>query len=305
MELHSYVLSFINWLITTGIKGGLRIIFILILTFIALKFARMLSRKVAMLFKTDGDIEFKKRVDTISSVIRYIMIIGIVAASSMMIMRELDIEIGPILAAAGVVGVAVGFGAQNFIQDLISGFFLLMEDQIRVGDVVEIGGKSGLVEKITLRMTVLRDLSGNVHYIRNSQINVVTNMTKDFSCYVFDIGISYREDVDRVLEVIRDIDNEIRQDPVFSGDILEPIEILGLDRFTDSAVMIKARTKTKPVAQWTVGREFNRRLKIKFDAEKIEIPYSQTTLSVDSDLKRILSLYGKKENKDSDNAVIQ
>jgi moderate conductance mechanosensitive channel len=295
MELHSYLLSFIDWLITTGIKSGLRIIFILILTFVALKFARMLSKKVAMLFKTDGDIEFKKRVDTISSVIRYIMIFGIVASSSMMILRELNIEIAPILAAAGVLGVAVGFGAQNLIQDLISGFLLLMEDQIRVGDVVEIGGKSGLVEKITLRMTVLRDLSGNVHYIRNSQINVVTNMTKDYSFYVFDIGISYKENIDRVIKIISEVDEELRTDPVFSGDILAPIEILGLDRFADSAVMIKARTKTRPITQWTVGREFNKRLKIRFDDEKIEIPYPQRTLSMDNDLKNLLSDYYKKE----------
>jgi len=134
------------------------------------------------------------------------------------------------------------------------------------------------VEKINLRMTILRDLAGNVHFVRNGEINVVTNMTKEYSRYVFDIGVAYRENVDEVIEVIKEVDEQMRNDPQFAEDILEPIEILGLDRFADSAVIIKARTTTKPIKQWAVGREFNRRLKKVFDERDIEIPFPHLTL---------------------------
>jgi small conductance mechanosensitive channel len=149
--------------------------------------------------------------------------------------------------------------------------------------VVQIAGRGGLVEKVNLRMTVLRDLAGNVHFVRNGQIDVVTNMTKDYSRYVFEIGVAYREDVDEVMEVIREVDEELQSDPEFKDDILEPIEILGLDQFANSAVMIKARTKTRPIRQWAVGREFNRRLKKKFDERDIEIPFHHITLYMGAD----------------------
>jgi len=195
-----------------------------------------------------------------------------------MILGEFGVKIGPILAAAGIVGLAVGFGSQQLVQDIISGFFILLEDQIRVGDVVEIAGKSGLVEKVSLRMTVLRDLSGNVHFVRNGKIDFVTNMTKEYSRYVFDIGVAYREDVDAVMQVLKEIDAELRTDDAYKDDILEPLEILGVDRFADSAVVIKARTTTKPIQQWRVAREFNRRLKKRFDALGIEIPFPHLTV---------------------------
>jgi small-conductance mechanosensitive channel len=136
---------------------------------------------------------------------------------------------------------------------------------------------------MTLRMVVLRDLAGNVHYVRNGQIQVVTNMTKEYGRYVFDIGVAYREDVDEVIEVVKEVDEDLRRDPKFRDDILEPIEILGLDQFADSAVIIKARTKTKPIMQWAVGREFNRRLKKKFDEKNIEIPFPHMTVYMGQD----------------------
>ena len=229
------------------------------------------------------DEEYKKRADTLSAVIGYLITVTIIVIAAMMILPEIGIEIGPVLAAAGVLGVAVGFGAQHLVQDVISGFFILLDDEIRVGDVVEIAGKSGLVERLNLRMIVLRDVAGNVHYVRNGKIDIVTNMTKDFSRYVFDIGVAYREDVDEVIKVVRQVDEELRSDPEFAPDILEPIEILGLDQFADSAVIIKARTKTKPCKQWSVGREFNRRLKKKFDEKNIEIPFPHMTLYMGQD----------------------
>ncbi len=234
---------------------------------------------------SDTPIEAQKRFDTLNAVFRYILFISTLAVATIMVLQEFGIQIGPMLAAAGIVGVAVGFGAQHLVKDIISGFFIIFEDQIRVGDVVQIAGKGGLVESVSLRKIILRDLSGNVHYIPNGTIDVVTNMTKDYSMYVFDIGVAYREDVDEVIEVIKAVDEDVRKDEKFANDILAPIEILGLDQFADSAVIIKARTKTKPIKQWTVAREFNRRLKKAFDAKNIEIPFPHVTLYMGEDKK--------------------
>lgn len=265
-----------NWLITSGAK----IFLILILTLLAVKGIQIIVDQVfGRLFRNHKhDAEIQKRADTLKMVTRNIAIIVLITIALMTVLGELGVKIGPILTAAGVVGIAVGFGAQTLVKDVINGFFILLDDQIRVGDVVEIAGTSGLVEAVTLRMTTLRDVAGNVHFVRNGEITVVTNMTKEYSRYVFDIGVAYRENVDEVIEVIKLVDEDMRRDPLFQDDILEPIEILGLDKFADSAVIIKARTKTRPIRQWAVGREFNRRLKMKFDAMGIEIPFPHMTL---------------------------
>ncbi|MCA9394103.1 MAG: mechanosensitive ion channel family protein [Candidatus Omnitrophica bacterium] len=281
MDAQKYLQAVGEWLITSG----LQIVLIMILMVIGLKAAELLSAKlIQWISKKEADnAELQKRTDTLSSIVRYVLKIGIFVMAGMMILKELGIDIGPILATAGVVGLAVGFGAQKLVEDVISGFFILLEDQIRVGDVVNIADKGGLVEKVTLRMVILRDLAGNVHYVRNGQIGVVTNMTKEYSRYVFDIGVAYREDVDEVIEVIKAVDEELRQDPEFKKDILAPIEILGLDKFDNSAVIIKARTMTKPIKQWAVGREFNKRLKKRFDERDIEIPFPHVTLYMGKD----------------------
>ena len=265
-----------DWLITSG----LRIFLVLILTLVAIKAVQLLMDKLFhRLFRSHtDDMEIQKRSDTLKSVSRNLTNITIVIVAVMMILDQLGVKIGPILAAAGVVGIAVGFGAQQLVKDIIQGFFILLDDQIRVGDVVQIAGKGGLVENVNLRMITLRDLAGNVHFVRNGEITVVTNMTKEYSRYVFDIGVAYREDVDEVIEVIKRVDADLREDPEYKTDILEPIEILGLDQFADSAIIIKARTKTKPIRQWAVAREFNRRLKRTFDELDIEIPFPHMTL---------------------------
>jgi small-conductance mechanosensitive channel len=207
-----------------------------------------------------------------------IMVVAIIT-----VLGQLGVQIGPVLAAAGIVGLAVGFGAQTLVKDVINGFFILLEDQIRVGDVVQVAGQGGVVEKVNLKMIVLRDLAGNVHYVPNGSIDLVTNMTKDYSRYVFDVGVAYREDVDEVIQIIREVDEKLRSDPDFGPDILEPMEILGLDQFADSAIVIKARTKTRPIQQWRVAREFNRRLKRRFDEKNIEIPFPHVTLYMGED----------------------
>lgn len=275
-NLDDYIDDAKDWMISPG----LQILLILALSLFGVNAINLFSKNLLSLFLRNKEgSEIKKRADTMSSVVRYLMITVVVGVAGMMILKEIGIDIGPILAGAGVLGVAVGFGAQSFVKDVISGFFILFEDQIRVGDVVQIADKNGTVEKVTLRMVVLRDLHGNVHYIPSGEIGVVTNMTKTFSRYVFDIGVSYKEDVDEVIEIMKEVDEDLRSDPDYADDILEPLEVMGLERFADSAVIVRARTMTRPIKQWGVGREFNRRLKKKFDERGIEIPYPQLTVS--------------------------
>jgi len=270
-----------KWLMDSGVT----ILIILVGAGITLRVAAFLStRLLALLKKSDkADPEFQKRAETLNSVVRWLLRMVVFGVATLMVLSEFGVDLAPILAAAGVVGLAVGFGAQNLVQDVIAGFFILLEDQIRVGDVVQLDGRGGLVEKITLRMTILRDLAGSVHYVRNGKIDVVTNMTKDYSRYVFDVSVAYRENVDQVIKVMKEVDEDLRQDPDFRNDIIQPLEVLGLDKFADSAVVVKARTTTKPIQQWRVGREFNRRLKKRFDELGIEIPFPHLTLYAGQD----------------------
>ena len=263
------------WFLTNGI----RVVLIIVATIGLLNLVGLLTRKIeALMERQHADIESKKRAGTLSKVIRWALRVGIIVVAFMMLLEEFHLDIKPVLAAAGVAGVALGFGAQNLVQDFLGGFFILLENQIRVGDVVQINDKGGLVEEITLRMIVLRDYAGNVIYLRNGKIDVVTNMTKDYSRYVFNVNVAYREDVDEVIRVLKAIDEDLRNDPEFKDDILAPLEVAGLDSFGDSAVVIKARTMTKPIQQWRIGREFNRRMKKKFDELNIEIPFPHQTV---------------------------
>ncbi|HPU30728.1 MAG TPA: mechanosensitive ion channel family protein [Syntrophorhabdaceae bacterium] len=269
-----------EWLLS----NGLRILFIVLFTWFFLKLKKKVTERfITFLLQKKEDAEFQKRTQTLVTIIRYALTAVILAVASMMILKELGINIEPVLAAAGILGVALGFGAQSLVKDILSGFFIILEDQIRVGDVVEIGGKSGLVEKIGLKTTVLRDLAGNVHFVPNGEIKVVTNMTKEYSRYVLDIGVAYKEDVDKVMEVIKEIDEGLRNDPDFKDDIIAPIEVLGVDQFASSSVIIKARTTTMPLKQWRIGREFNRRIKKRFDELGIEIPFPHMTLFMGTD----------------------
>ena len=178
-----------------------------------------------------------------------------------------------------MVGLAVGFGSQKLVQDLITGAFILFEDTIGVGDVVQIGENAGTVEAISIRTIRLRDIRGSVHTIPFSAVGTVINQTRDYAYYVLDVAVAYREDADQVIAQLRDLGVELMADPLLGQLLLEPIEIMGLDRFADSAVIIKARLKTAPGKQWLVGREFNRRMKIRFDQLGVEMPFPPTTLS--------------------------
>lgn len=220
----------------------------------------------------------KQRLETLGRVFRYVANVLITALAGMLVFTELGISIAPILATAGVLGLAIGFGAQSLVKDYFSGLFLLLEDQIRHGDVIEAGGKAGLVEEVTLRYVRLRSYDGNVHYVPNGQIDTVTNMTRDHSFAVIDVGVAYRENVDEVFSVIRDVAAEIRADDQFRDIVLEDVDLAGVDEWADSAVTIRLRIKVAPIQQWTVRREFLRRLKYAFDARGIEIPFPHLTV---------------------------
>ena len=225
-----------------------------------------------------GNLRLGGRTRTLLNIARHFVLVFLGLIALFLVLAELGVNIAPLLAGAGVIGLAIGFGSQKLVQDIITGMFVLFGDTMRVGDVVEVAGRAGTVEAVTMRTVVLRDERGKVHTIPYSAIDTVTNLTREFSYAVFDIGIGYRENVDDVMQVLRDLGSEMRQDPYFGRLIMEPLEVAGLDRFEDSAVVIKAQFKTRPLRQWEVTREFNRRIKNRFDQLGIEMPFRQQTV---------------------------
>ena len=224
------------------------------------------------------DAEQVRRAETLGRVFRYLasMIVGLVAGT--LILSELGISVAPILGAAGVVGLAIGFGAQSLVKDFFTGFFLLMENQITKGDVVQIADKSGVVEDVTLRYVQLRDYDGNVHFVPNGLIAGVTNMSRGYAFAVVDVGVAYREDLDEALDVMRETAAQMRKDPEQQPRILDEFELAGVERWDDSAVVLRGRFKVAPLQQWNVRREYLRRLRRAFDAKGIEIPYPHLTI---------------------------
>jgi len=241
------------------------------------KMRKVLSARAEKNNNVDTE-ESVKRINTLTSILHMIIRIIIWAVYIMMVLQKFGTNIAPILASAGIIGLAVGFGAQELVRDFISGFFIILENQVRTGDIAILNGTAGLVEKVELRTITLRDFSGVVHIFQNGKINNVSNMTKDWSAMVFDIGVAYKENPQLVMDVMKEIGDELRDDPAFKDIIIEPIEIFGLDKFADSAIVIKARLKTKPSMQWAIGREYRKRLKDAFDARNIEIPFPHTTI---------------------------
>jgi small conductance mechanosensitive channel len=281
MDLLTRYLESIAW--EDVIYGVLRVLLVLVLFWVAsflakVALSRLKQRLVAHAADSKEAAESAKRAETLVGLLRQGILILLWVLALLMVLRQVGVEVGPILASAGVLGLAVGFGAQNLVRDVISGFFLILEDQVRVGDVAIVNGTGGLVEKINFRTLVLRDLSGTVHVFPNGAVTTLANMTKEWSAYVFDIGVAYKEDVDRVMEVMRSVGAELRADPKFGPMMVDDIEIFGLDQFGDSALVIKGRLKTRPIKQWDVGREFRRRIKYAFDRAGIEIPFPHRSL---------------------------
>ncbi len=262
---------------------GLRVVLIGLLAYFTVRVAALGIKHFEDIVRSRaGDnadkIELVERVHTISGLVTNAVNIIVWSAASLMMLQELGVNITPLLTGAGIAGLAVGFGAQNLVRDVISGFFFILEDQVHVGDVVEVNGTSGLVEAVKLRTLVLRDLSGTVHVVPNGEITTLSNKTKVFSYAVLDIGVAYKEDTDHVSAVLQDVGAELESDSDFSDSILASLEILGVSEFGDSAVVIKIRIKTRPLKQWMIGRELRRRIKKAFDTEGIEIPFPHMSL---------------------------
>jgi moderate conductance mechanosensitive channel len=265
--------------------SGLRIAFIALLGFSIVRVVALIVARFEQDLTSAGGPDYTehvKRVRTLGNLINSTVMVGVVTIATLMILREMNLDVTPVLTGAGIVGVALGFGAQTLVKDFISGFFLILENQVRVGDVANINGTGGLVEAITLRTVVLRDSAGTVYIFPNGSINTLANLTKDFSYYVLDVQVDYSEDTDRVVAVLRAVGQELRQDPRLGPSILADLDVLGVDKFTDNAVVIQARIKTIPLKQWEVGRELRRRLLKRFLADGIILPKAKLTVAVDS-----------------------
>lgn len=270
-----------NWIVTNTPS----ILIILIVLFIAIRLLSFSTNKLkkwlvdrAMMKDDKTGLESEKRINTLTGIIYGAGKITIWLIFIMMLLKKFNVDIGPIIAGAGIIGLAIGFGAQELVRDVITGFFILLENQVRAGDVAIINGTGGLVEKIELRTITLRDFSGTVHIFQNGKINTLSNMTKEWSAMVFDVGVAYKEDTDVVADIMKKVGDELIDDPEFKDKFVEPIEVFGVDKFDDSAVIIKARIKTQPIQQWTIGREYRRRLKKAFDERGIEIPFPHSTV---------------------------
>jgi len=267
----------LTWLTTSGIKIVGILIGLLILSQMSRWIVKWLERFIPEKDPLQSA-EAKKRAQTLGNILRHALLIVITFIAVLMILGELGIQLGPLLATAGIGALAVGFGAQSLVKDVINGFFIALENQYRIGDAIEVAGVSGLVESLNLRRTVLRDLEGRVHTIPNGEIKIVSNLSKEWSRSVLDIGISYREDVDQVIDLLSQIGKELEMEEPYKSAILEPLQILGVERFQESELVIRMMVKTAPLKQWEVGRELRRRIKNRFDEKGIQIPFPHQVL---------------------------
>lgn len=266
------------WLLSHGIK----IAAILIGACLIRRFAGIIIDKIIRkAVVADGFLSpesEKKREDTLISVFEGALRVIIWLVVILMILSELDINIGPLLAGAGIIGIALGFGAQYIVRDFFTGLFIILENQYRVGDVVRVGDIAGMVEAINLRMTVLRDNNGIVHHIPNGEIKIASNLSKEFARVNLKVGVSYNADLEKVIKVVNQVGRDIAEDPQWKDSINEPPQFVRVDDFADSAVIIKIMGETKQLKQWGVTGELRKRLKIAFDNEGIEIPFPQRVI---------------------------
>lgn len=282
MEMLRDFLGEITW--RDIITSCLRILMVLLLAWLAMKIMRIfvnrIERDLIHQSRKDGEppSESQKRIETITRLIKQGLLLALWVTAAMVILQELGVEVGPILASAGIAGVALGFGAQNLVRDIIAGFFIILENQIRVGDVAVINDTGGLVEKINFRTTVLRALDGTVHVFPNGAIEKLANMTNEWSAYVFDLKVAYKENTDKVVEIVRNVGRQLLAEGKYKSMMLGEPEIFGVDMLGESGVIIKGRLRTKPIRQWDVGREFLRRIKFAFDANGIEHAFPHRSL---------------------------
>ncbi len=278
-----------DWLL----DHGWRIALIVVLALVALWLARRaIPRAIKLAVSADRftDVsdsvaleEQAKRAETLSKVLVHFVDVIVVFVAVLLVLGELGIPLGPLVASAGIVGIALGFGAQSIVRDTLAGLFILIENQYRTGDVVTVAGISGTVEEVTLRRTVLRDLDGVVHSISNGEIMISSNMTRGWSRVNLNVSVAYDQDLDRARAILDHVGEELAADPEWSGLIIEAPRVLRVDAFEESGIALKILAKTKPVKQWEVAGELRRRIKAAFDAEGIEIPYPHRTVVVRRD----------------------
>lgn len=266
------------WLLSHGIKIVVIAIVAYFLNFIVSKIITRAVRIAVVRDERMTEEAEKKREDTLIHIFNGALRIILIILAVLMILQEAGLKIGPILAGAGIAGLAIGFGAQSLVKDVISGLFMIIENQYRIGDIIEIDDIGGTVEKITLRLTTLRDINGTVHHIPNGEIKRVSNLSKDFARVNFDIGVSYSSNLEHVIEVINRTGKELAEDPAFADAIISPPRFLRINDFGDSAIIIKILGDTRPLRQWEITGEMRKRLKIAFDREGIEIPFPQMVI---------------------------
>jgi moderate conductance mechanosensitive channel len=271
--------------------NGLQIVIVCLLAYLSTVLAKRAIRalrkySVRMMLRAGGraESEVEKRAETIANVVRKSINLAIWAVAFMMVLQNLGFAIGPLLASLGLLGVALGFGAQNLVKDVLGGLFLLLENQLRVNDSAVINGTGGLVEAINLRTTVLRGETGAVHIFANGNIQTLSNLTRDYSYFVFELLVDYSADTDRAICVLKEIAEGVASEEPYKAAILAPLEVIGVDKLAESGVVVKARFKTLPGKQWPLGREMNRRIKKRFGEPGIEIPFPIRTVHVVQEL---------------------
>ncbi len=275
--LNEYIIS---WFITTGIE---LIIIIVVAKLVSVGLHNTIEKIVRKAVPSHDFIDSaseKKREDTLIRVFSGTMKILLYGVTFMLVLSALGVTIGPVLAGAGVAGVAFGFGAQYLVRDLISGFFIILENQFRVGDAVEVAGITGIVENVTLRVTTVRNLDGILHFVPNGEMKVVANKSKDFSRVNLVVGVSYGADIDKVIDVVNSIGEEIAHDEVWGQKILKAPQFLRVDNLGESSVDVRIVGETKPLEQWSVAGELRKRIKQRFDKEGIEIPFPQRVVTL-------------------------
>ena len=296
-------LDIFSWLFSQGLVILIMILAIWgIVRLIDRIFPRLVTTFVMSRSEYGEHEESEKRATTLSRVFTGGAQIIVILAGVFMILSKLSIPVGPVLAGFGVVGIAVGFGAQHLVRDLISGIFVIAENQYRTGDVVTIAGTSGLVEDINLRRTILRDLEGTVHVVPNGEISVSANRTKNYSRVVLDVGVAYKENLERVIIILNQIGNELSADPVFGLNIIKAPQVLRIQSFDDSCITIRMLGDCKPMKQWNLRSELIRRIKARFDIEGIEIPFPHQTIYWGED-QPTLTIQEKTGNKKSKKSV--
>jgi moderate conductance mechanosensitive channel len=266
----------IRWLL----DSGERIAIIAVLAYVTIRVGSAAARRFEREMSSGSGLEAverTKRAQTLGRLMQRSLTVVITIVAGLMILREFNYDIGPVITGFGVVGVALGFGAQTLIRDLIAGFFMIAEDQVRVGDSAVVNGQGGLVEEVNLRTIVLRDEQGTVHVFANGEIKTLANMSKDFAYYVISVGVAYEDDPDRVVQALNDAGSSLMDDPTFRPHILAPLEVYGIDAFESDRLVVKGRIKTVPQKQWLVGRELRKRIARLLRERGIHAPMRQVT----------------------------